>query len=88
MAVRFRIRKNTKKHQGYRKWWSEVGKHWRWGMVFGIWSWRAGCLYERMWSCARRLNGAKCRGGKKQCFCNKDEYASYEWGHDHTWKNA
>ena len=88
MTVRFRTGRNTKKHWGYQKWWSEGGKWWRWGMVFGIWLRRTWCVYERMWSCAIRLHGAKHREGKKQCFCNRDEYANYEWGHDHSWKKA
>ena len=53
-----------------------------------FWSWRTRCVYERMWSCARRLHGIKCWEGKKQCVCNKDEYANYKQGQDYTWKNA
>ena len=41
-----------------------------------------------MSNCARRLHGVKWWGGKKQCLCNKDEYASYEWVYDHIFKNA
>ena len=32
-------------------------------------------FYKRMRSRARWLNGAKCSGGEKHCFCTKDEYA-------------
>ena len=41
-----------------------------------------------MSNCARRLHGVKWWGGKKQCLCNKDEYASYERVYDHIFKNA
>ena len=39
--------------KGYRTWQSVVGKQWREGMVVGIWSRRTGCVYEKIWSCAR-----------------------------------
>ena len=84
MAVGFR----TGKHRGYQKWWSGAGKRWRWGTVLGVWSWRTGFVYKRMSSCTRRLHSAKCWGGKKQCFCNEDEYANYERGHDYTLKKC
>ena len=83
----FRTGRNTKKHWGYQTWWSRLESNEDEGSFLEF-DYEGQDVFMKECEVVLKLHGVKYSGGKKYYFCNEDEYADYEQGHDLTVKNC